>query len=334
MNEPSREELWVQMRRARWEAFDKVLGQSRWWRRGQANFIASHELSEGLMTVARDLSEAQARGYSKPLLEALSARVETGTLQFYDRGNVRRSLSFRDVLLALPRAARAEWKLMLLATFLFFAPYALGYALTVRDPHFAFKLIDRDQLKHLSAGYAEGFSKGRDDGEGIQMLGFYILNNVGIALQCFASGFFLGIGSSIYLVYNGLVTGAVSAYVAQTSPEAGQNFLAFVIGHSSFELGAIIISGAAGMVVGRTLLFPGELSRKDALARESGKVAALITGASLMLVCAALLEGLWSASSTDNATKMVVGTGFFLALTLYFTLAGTPSRRSRKRTTS
>lgn len=331
MNEPSREEIWVSEHSARWETFDKLLGQTRWWRRGQASFVASHDLSEGLMTIARDLSEAQARGYSKALLEALSARVEKGTLQFYDRASARRSLSFRDVLIALPRAVRAEWKLVALSTLLFFGPYAMGYALTLRDPHFAFKLMDREQLKHLSAGYAEGFAEGRGDGEGLQMLGFYILNNVGIALQCFASGFFLGIGSAIYLVYNGLVTGAVSAYVAQTSPEAGQNFLAFVVGHSSFELGAIIVSGAAGMVVGRTLLSPGEFSRKDALANEAPKVAALITGASLMLVCAAILEGLWSASSADNATKVVVGFGFFVAICLYFLFAGTTSRAARKR---
>lgn len=323
MSDQTREEAWVAQQQAKWSALDALLSRARWWRRGQPNFVQSHELSEGLMTAARDLSEASARGYSKPVVEALAARVEKGTLAFYDRASARRALSLSDVLIALPRAVRAEWKLVALAALLFFGPYALGYALTLRDPHFAFKLMDREHLNQLSAGYGKGFAEGRGDGEGLQMLGFYILNNVGIALQCFASGFFLGIGSALYLVYNGVATGAVSAYVAQSSPAAGDNFLAFVVGHSSFELGAIVVSGSAGMLVGRTLLLPGTYTRKEALALQAPKVAALITGASLMLVCAAFLEGLWSASSAENTTKMVVGSFFFFGLCLYFAFAGT-----------
>ena len=326
MSDRRREESWTEQRRQRWRDFDALLQRPRWWKPATRSAKASRELSDGLMAVARDLSEASARGYSKPVVEALASRVEKGTLLFYDRAGGRRRLSLLDIALALPRAVRAEWKLVLFATLLFFGPYALGYALTLHDPHFAYRLMERRQLEELSAGYAKGFGEGRDSGEGLMMFGFYILNNITIALQCFASGFLLGIGSAIYLVYNGIATGAVSAFVAQSDKNAGENFLAFVIGHSSFELGAIVISGAAGMVVGRTLLFPGEYSRRDALAQNAGKVAALITGASGMLVCAAALEGLWSASSADNMTKMVVGTSFFVALSLYFAFAGTSRR--------
>ena len=38
---------------------------------------------------------------------------------------------------------------------------------------------------------------------------FYVYNNVGIALRCFALGIFGGLGSAFYLVQNGLSIGAI-----------------------------------------------------------------------------------------------------------------------------
>ena len=76
------------------------------------------------------------------------------------------------------------------------------------------------------------------------MAGFYVNNNVGIALRCFATGLFFGVGSAFYLVENGLATGAIMGYVA--SHGAGDNILTFVVGHGSLELGAIVLAGGAG----------------------------------------------------------------------------------------
>ena len=53
------------------------------------------------------------------------------------------------------------------------------------------------------------------------MAGFYVYNNVGIALRCFALGIFGGLGSAFYLVQNGLSIGAILGYVA--SQGAGEN---------------------------------------------------------------------------------------------------------------
>ena len=49
------------------------------------------------------------------------------------------------------------------------------------------------------------------------MAGFYVNNNVGIALRCFATGLAFGLGSAFYLVENGLATGAIMGYVAPTA---------------------------------------------------------------------------------------------------------------------
>ena len=149
-------------------------------------------------------------------------------------------------LVAFPRAVRKRWRAMLLATGLFFIPLAIGVVLTLRDPAFAFRVAPEAMLRPLTEAYAKGFDEGRDAGEGTMMAGFYVYNNVGIALRCFALGIFGGLGSAFYLVQNGLSIGAILGYVA--SQGAGANIVTFIVGHGSLELGAIVLSGGAGLV--------------------------------------------------------------------------------------
>ena len=45
----------------------------------------------------------------------------------------------------------------------------------------------------------------REAGDALFMQGYYINNNVGISLMCFASGIFAGIGSLVLLSFNGIL---------------------------------------------------------------------------------------------------------------------------------
>ncbi len=73
------------------------------------------------------------------------------------------------------------------------------------------------------------------------MTGFYVYNNIGIAFRCFATGVLFGLGSVFFLVYNGLMIGAVAGLV--TAAGHGKNLLTFTCTHGAFELTAIVISG-------------------------------------------------------------------------------------------
>ncbi len=95
------------------------------------------------------------------------------------------------------------------------------------------------------------------------MFGFYIRHNIGIAFQCFAGGLFAGIGSLFYLIYNGAIIGAVAGYLTERGH--GPTFWAFVVTHSAFELTAIVLSGAAGLKIGYSLVAPGRLTRVQSL---------------------------------------------------------------------
>ena len=52
------------------------------------------------------------------------------------------------------------------------------------------------------------------------MFGFYIMNNIGIAFQCYATGILLGIGSVYFIAMNGAFGGAIAGYVASAGSAA------------------------------------------------------------------------------------------------------------------
>jgi len=138
------------------------------------------------------------------------------------------------------------------------------------------------------------------------MFGFYIYNNIGIAFKCFATGLFAGIGSLFMLAYNGLVLGGVSGHL--TSLGYTETFYPFVVGHGSFELTAIVFSGAAGLKLGFALLSPGAYSRVKALQFAAADAINIMYGVFIMLLIAAFIEAFWSSSSImPNPVKYAVG---------------------------
>jgi uncharacterized membrane protein SpoIIM required for sporulation len=175
-------------------------------------------------------------------------------------------------------------------------------------------------LRPLADAYAAGFERGRDAGEGTFMAGFYVYNNVGIALRCFALGIFGGLGSAVYLIQNGLSIGAILGYVA--SQGAGENIVVFIVGHGSLELGAIILAGGSGLAIGWSLVAPGDLTRIASLQRRAKDILVVIAGASVMLTMAAGIEAFWSASSAPNIVKIGVGALLFLLVMTYILFAG------------
>lgn len=307
-------------READWRALEQLLFKpfSTW------DVDALARLSPLYRDVSSDLSRATTAGYSGQLvayLESLTARAHAA---MYARKSIRGRRSWGEWFALFPRAIRTHKWAMTIAFALFFVPFAIGLFGSLHDSEFAIRVAPREMLDNLADAYTEGFSKGRATGEGIAMAGYYVNNNVGIALRCFALGMVFGLGSALYLVYNGLATGAIMGYVAAKG--AGGNILTFVLGHSSFELGAIIIAGGAGLVMGWSFVSPKGKSRAAALRAVAPDLVVLIVGAAVMLFCAAAIEAFWSASAVPDTVKRVVGGAFFLALVVYVVFGG---RRQR-----
>ena len=328
------EKAFASRRRKSWEELDAICLASA--SRGPAALDKGDvvKLPPLYRDACADLAAAEAARYSAPLVEYLRGLTASAHAVLYGPhaagvGEHRREASLRAAAVAFPRAVRKRWRSMLLATALFFVPMLIGLALTLRDPSFAFRLAPEGMLRPLAEAYAKGFDAGRDSGTNTMMAGFYVYNNVGIALRCFAVGIFGGLGSAFYLVQNGLSIGAIFGYV--TAQGAGANIGVFVIGHSSLELGAIVLSGGCGLSLGWSLVAPGDLTRLASLQRTAREVLVIVAGAAVMLLGAAAIEGFWSGSSVPPSVKVPVGATLFFLVWGYILFAGRDANSARAR---
>jgi len=267
---------------------------------------------------------AQDRHYSSYLVDKLGDLVVRGHQQLYRRKQPLMQQFVRFVVADFPRLVRQEQTYFWWATALLYLPALLLYVAVIWQPDLVYTLMGPDQVGEFEDMYNPEnriLGSARDSGTNWTMFGFYIKNNIGVSFQTFASGIMLGVGSIFFLVYNGLLFGAVAGHL--TNANFTETFFTFVIGHGSFELTAIVISGAAGLELGYSLLCPGNLSRKAALQQASLVAIRLVYGVIIMLTIAAFIEAFWSSNNILLPwQKYLVGACLWLVVICYLTLSG------------
>jgi uncharacterized membrane protein SpoIIM required for sporulation len=152
------------------------------------------------------------------------------------------------------------------------------------------------------------------------------MNNIGIGFRTFAGGILLGIGSLFLLLFNGIVIGGVAGHLTRLG--FNDTFWPFVSGHGSFELTAIVICGAAGLMLGHAVLAPGPYTRTQALKRQALEAVQLVLGAALMLLVAAFIEAFWSSSPVPIELKYTVAALLWGLVIVYLVGMGRTSRGS------
>ncbi|MDL2226310.1 stage II sporulation protein M [Deltaproteobacteria bacterium OttesenSCG-928-M10] len=114
-------------------------------------------------------------------------------------------------------------------------------------------------------------------------------HNTMVGIFAFGLGFALGIPTLFLVLYNGLVIGAFLAIHARVGLLVDS--LAWLSIHGVTEILAILLCGAAGLVVGEKILFPGRLPRLESLAKYGREAAGVAAGAVALFFIAGFLEG-------------------------------------------
>jgi len=164
------------------------------------------------------------------------------------------------------------------------------------------------------------------------MFGFYIQNNVSVAIRCMVLGMTLGLGTIYVLFVNGALLGAVFyKFIA-----AGHSDFVFgwLLPHGVPELSAIILSGQAGLVLARALIGWGDrASLSQRMRAVAGPLTTLIVGVALLLVWAAALEA-WVSQNHQPVlpywAKIAFGVGELVLLYAFLMFAGRGVRRDSR----
>jgi uncharacterized membrane protein SpoIIM required for sporulation len=150
-------------------------------------------------------------------------------------------------------------------------------------------------------------------------------NNISVTISAFAGGMLAGTWTAFIMWTNGLSFGAIATLVAKYN--LSYPFWAFVWPHGALELPAIFLSGGAGLLLGRAILFPGQYRRLELLRVSGGKAIQIMFGVVPMLVMAGLIEGFFSpAPSVPSALKYLIGLVLLGGLILYLGFSTRPKR--------
>ncbi len=273
--------------------------------------------------VCGDLALAQHRMYGRRLCERLNVLV-IGAYQHLGAAAQRGSGAFVKFFASVfPRAVREEKRVVWVCLALFWVPFLAFIAAAYFDPKWIFALLPPEAQAQMDQMYGQETMDEfvRDHfGSSFAMFGFYIINNISIHFRIFASGALLGVGAAYGLGYQGIFLGAMFGYV-HTAGNLHRLYT-FCASHSSFELLGFILGAAAGVRIGLALVHPGRLPRAAAM-REAGKRALpVLLGSTMMLVCAAAIEGFWSGSAVPAWMKHTVGILGWVLFAVYFIFAG------------
>jgi uncharacterized membrane protein SpoIIM required for sporulation len=270
------------------------------------------------------LALARARSYPAYMLDRLDRLTVDAHQLIYQRRELGFGALKRIVTLDFPRAVREHAAYVWLSAALFGVPLVVVGLLVYFRPELILTVVDgatASDFEQMYSEAADAIGRSRTADTDWAMFGGYIRHNIGIAFQCFAGGLFAGLGTIFYLIFNGAVIGAVAGYVTERG--LGPTFYSFVVTHGAFELTAIVLSGAAGLRLGHSLVAPGRRSRMQSLVAAGRDCAVLLYGVTAMLVVAAAIEAFWSSARwMPHAVKYSVAALCWLAVLGYLAWQG------------
>lgn len=144
-------------------------------------------------------------------------------------------------------------------------------------------------------------------------------NNIRVSFIAFAFGLLSAIGTGFIMFKNGLMVGAFQFYFYQKGLFL-TSFLTIWI-HGTLEISAIIIAGAAGMIMGNGLFFPGSYLRAESFKRAAKDALKLAIGLVPIFITAGFLESFVTRQTEMHmAFKILIIGGSAAFIIFYFVI--------------
>ena len=206
-----------------------------------------------------------------------------------------------------------ETRFKLLYAFLFFfGACVLGWISAANDDTFV-RLIMGDSyvnqtLENIKQGNPLDIygSSGQAD-----MFLQITLNNIKVSFVAFVMGLLLSFGTIAILFQNGVMLGAFQYFFFARGLLMTSILKIWI--HGTLEISAIVIAGAAGLVMGHSLLFPRTFSRLESFKQGSKKGMKIVIGLVPIFVMAGFLESF----ITRLTLPVVVSGGIILSSAIF-----------------
>ncbi len=246
-------------------------------------------LRKGFIQVTDDLSYSRTFYKNRSVRVYLNGLAQKLFLRIYKSKRSHRGAFvafWTDELPYLVLQARREF---LIAFLIFFTAFAIGVLSGVMDPEFP-RIILGDRyvemtLRNIEAGDPMAVYK---DAAPYGMTANITTNNLFVAFLTFISGVFYAIGTIGVLITNGVMVGVFQYFFIERGVFV-ESFLTIWI-HGTLEISSIIIAGAAGLTMGRGLVFPGTLPRLRSFQLSAKRGLKIMIGITPLIMLAGFFE--------------------------------------------
>lgn len=274
-----------------------------------------------------DLARAQRDWPGTPVHRYLNGLVARGHAVVYRRGgNVwKRVKTFYAE--TLPQTYRRSWPFIVASAALLFVPMFISFFVVLANPDAAYGIAPADIIDKV---HQHQLWTNIPPDQRVQTAGVIMTNNIGVVFLAFAFGVLFGLPVVWVMVDNGISIGGLFGLTQAYG--IGGGLFDFVIAHGVLELSIVVAIGGSGLMMGWSLISPGNRKRSDALADAARSAFVLVLGLSPLLMVAGTIEGNISPSDAPFAAKLLIGLSTGALLYSYLLLVG--RRRVRPATTA
>lgn len=273
-----REALFVKQNSGKWKRYEQMYTEN------------SDELAERFIDITNDLAYANTfypKSKTTAYLNGLAAVLHQSIYKNKKEDSNRFITFWKTELPVLFYTYRKQ----LLYSLLFFLLSASIGALSAKyDDSFVRLILGDGYVNMTNENIAKGdpFGVYKRQGE-LEMFLMIAANNTYVSLLMFVSGIFLSIGPVFFMLRNGVMIGAFEYYFF--SKGLGAESVLTIWIHGTLEISAIIIAGAAGLVLGHGLLFPKTYTRFQAFKNSAKDGTKIALGLVPIILVAAFFEG-------------------------------------------
>jgi len=189
----------------------------------------------------------------------------------------------------LPEIFFARRKELLISFIVFFIAIVIGIVSSEGDTGFV-RLILGDSYVNMTQENIKN-----DDPlavykqmNGVDMFMGITFNNIRVSFYAFMAGLLLSVGTILLLLYNGIMLGTFH-HLFYTQDLLFKS-LSIVWIHGTLEISSIIIAGAAGLILGNSILFPKTYTRRQSFLISAKDGVKIIIGLIPLFIAAGFLE--------------------------------------------
>ncbi len=299
-----RETSFIRQNRDKWKEFERLLdGQSK----------DAEKLNELFVQVTDDLSFSRTFYPNRSVRVYLNGLAQRAFALIYKNRRTQRNRLLHFWMEELPRLVWEARREFALSFGIFALCMLIGALSCAMDSEFANVILGEGYVEMTKSNIELGdpMAVYKQQGQLSMSVGITV-NNLMVAFLTFVMGAFFTIGTILVLVRNGIMVGVFQYFFIERGL-FWDSFLTIWI-HGTLEISAIVIAGAAGLTLGKGLVFPGTYRRIQAFQRSARRGLKIMVGIAPVIILAGFIEGFL----TRYTEAPAVVRGVFIAVCFFF----------------